>query len=62
MVPASETLQIAQALALAQDPEHRHQQQVPGWNPDAPPHPDIMYRPEEADQIEIGWGRNALGH
>ena len=62
VVPTSETLQTPQALALAQDPEDRHQQQVPGWNPDAPPHPGIRDRLEEADQIEIGCGRNALEH
>jgi hypothetical protein len=32
VVTDGETLQIPQALATAQDPEHRHQQQIPGWN------------------------------
>jgi len=45
VVPARETFQISQALTLAQDPEKRHQKHVPGWNPDAPPHPGIRERP-----------------
>ena len=52
-------LQITQALAFAQDPEHRHKQQLPGWDADISPHLDIRHR-LEADQIEIGSGRNAL--
>ena len=62
VVTPGKTLKIAEALALAQDPEHRHQQQVPGRNADTPPHPSIRDRLEVADQIEIGCGRNALEH
>ncbi|WP_228009138.1 hypothetical protein [Cyanobium sp. LEGE 06113] len=61
MAPGN-TLQIAEALALTQDPEHGHQQQIPSWDADTPPHPSILDRLEKADQIEIGGGRNALGH
>ena len=62
MVPARKMLQIPQALALAQDPEHRHQQQVPGWNPDALAHTGIRDRLEEADQIKIGCSGCDFGH
>ena len=63
-------LQITQALALAQDAEHRHQQQIPGRNANPSTHPSIRdrlllrrsLRLEEADQIEIGCGRSAVGH
>jgi len=52
-------LQIPQALATAQDSQHRHQQQVPGWNADPAPHPSIRNRLEKADQVEIGcWKRD----
>ena len=54
--------QITQALVFAQDPEHRHQQQVPGWDADTSTHAGIRDRLEVADQIEIGCGSNALGH
>jgi hypothetical protein len=56
------TLQVAQALALAQDAEHSYQQKVPSRDTDTPPHPSIRDRLEVADQIEIGYGRNALEH
>jgi hypothetical protein len=56
------TLQIPQALALAQDAEYRHQQQVPGRDTNPSTHPGIRDRLEVADQIEIGCGRDALGH
>ena len=62
VVTPGKTLKIAEALALAQDPEHRDKQQVPGRNADTPPHPSIRDRLEVADQIEIGCGRNALAH
>jgi len=62
MVAPGKALQIAQALALVQDPERRHQQHIPGRNADASPHPGIRDRLEEDDQVEIGRGRNALGH
>ena len=54
--------QIPQALAAAQDPEDRHQQQVPGRDTYAPPHAGIRNRLEIADQIEIGCGRKAFEH
>ena len=62
VVASGKTLQIAQALAFAQDPEHGHQQQVPSRDAHTAPHPGIRDRLEVADQIEIGCGRNALGH
>jgi hypothetical protein len=55
-------LQIPQALAAAQDPEHRHQQQVPSRKTHAAPHARVRDRLEVADQIEIGCGRDALEH
>lgn len=54
--------QIPQALAAAQDPEHCHQQQVPGWGENAPSHARDGDRLEIADQIKIVFGRNALEH
>ena len=62
VVTPGKTLQIAQAFALAQDPKHCHQQEVPGRDAHAPPHPGVGDGLEEADQIEIGCGRNALEH
>ena len=62
VVTPSKTLQIPEALAFAQDPEHCHQQEVPGWDANPSTHPGIRDRLEVADQIEIGCGRNALGH
>ena len=51
--------QIPQALAAAQDPEHRNKQ-VPGRDANAPPHAHDRDRLEIADQIAIGCSRNAL--
>ena len=62
MAVSDEMSPSVRALALAQDPEHSQQQQIPGWNADTPPHSGIRDRLEEADQIEIGGGRNSLGH
>ena len=61
VVSNGKTLQIPQALATAQDPQHRHQQQIPGRNADPASHPRIRDRPEKADQVEIGCGRGAVG-
>ena len=54
--------QIPQALAAAQDPKHRNQQQVPGRDANAPSHARVRDRLEVADQIEIGCSKNALEH
>jgi hypothetical protein len=54
------TLQITQALAFAQNAEHRHQQQLPGRDANPSTHRGIRDRLEVADQIEIGCSRNAL--
>ena len=62
VVTDGESLQIPQALAATQDSQHRHQQQVPGWDANAPPHARVRDRLEVADQIEIGCSRNALEH
>jgi len=62
MVAPSETLQISQAFAAAQDAEHGHQKQVPSGNTNSSPHPGIGDRLEEADQIEIGCSRAGFGH
>ena len=58
----SKALQIPQALAAAQDPEHSHQQEVPGRNAHATAHPRIRYCLEVADQVEIGCSRVAFEH
>ncbi len=55
-------LQIPQALAAAQDPEHSHKQEVPGRNAHAKAHPRIRYCLEVADQVEIGCSRVAFEH
>ena len=55
-------LQIPQALAATQNPEHSHQQEVPGRNAHATAHPGIWYRLEVADQVEIGCNRVAFEH
>jgi hypothetical protein len=56
-------LHIPEALALAQDPEQLHQQQVPGRDvKPSPPRASVRDRLEVADQVEIGSGRNALVH
>ena len=57
-----EALQITQALAVAQDPEHRHQQQIPGRDPDALPRAGIRDGLEKADQVENGCGSCGLQH
>ena len=44
-----EALQIAQALAFAQDPKHRHQQEVPGRDANPAPHPGVRDSLEVAD-------------
>jgi hypothetical protein len=62
MVTPSETLQISQAFAAAQDAEYGHQKQVPSGNTNSSPHPSIGDRLEEADQIEIGCSRAGFGH
>jgi hypothetical protein len=62
VVADGKALQIPQALATAKDPQHRHQQQVPGWNADPAPHPRIRNRLEKADQVEIGCGKRDFGH
>jgi hypothetical protein len=62
VVADGKTLQIPQALATAKDPQHRHQQQIPGRNADPAPHPRIRNRLEEADQVEIGCGKLGFGH
>lgn len=58
----SKTLQITQALATAQDPQHCHQEQIPGRNADPAPHPGVRNRLEKADQVEIGCGKSGFGH
>ena len=62
VVADGKALQIPQALAAAQDPEHRHQQQVPGRDANAPSHARVRDRLEVADQVEIGCGVRAFGH
>jgi len=61
-VAPGKTLLIAQALALAQDPEHGNKQQIPSRDANTAPHSDIRDHLEVADQIEIGCNRNALEH
>jgi hypothetical protein len=39
VVADGETLQIPQDLAAAQDSEHGHQKQIPGWKPNPTPYP-----------------------
>ena len=62
MVPASKTFQIPEAFALAQDPEHCHQEQIQGRDAYAAAHAGIGDRLEEADQIEIGGSRGDFVH
>ena len=62
MVADGKAFQIPQALAGAQDPEHRNQEQVPGRDANAPPHLGIRDRLEVADQIEIRCGRKTFEH
>ena len=62
VVADGKTLQIPQALAAAEDSQHRHQQQVPGGKTHAASHPRIWDRPQIADQVEIGCGGGAFKH
>ena len=62
VVADGKPLQIPQALAATQDPEHGHQQQIPGWKPNPAPHPRIGDRPQIANQVEIGCGVGAFKH
>jgi hypothetical protein len=62
VMPASETLQITQALAATQDSQHSHQQQVPSRKANAPPHARVRDRLEVANQFEIGCGRGGFRH
>jgi hypothetical protein len=62
VVAYGKALQIPQALAATQDPEHGHQQQIPGWKPNPAAHPRIGVRPQIADQIEIGCSGGAFRH
>lgn len=62
VVPAGKALQIPQALATAQDAQHRHQQEVPSRKANATPHPLVRDGLEIADQIEMGGGSGAFGH
>jgi len=62
VVADRKTLQIPQALAVAQDSKYRHQQQVSGRNAHPAAHAGIRDRLEVADQVEIGCGRNAFEH
>ena len=55
-------LQNPQALTAAEDPEHRHQQEVLVRNAHATEHPGINYCLEVADQVEIGGSRVAFEH
>jgi hypothetical protein len=62
VVADGKTFQIPQALATAEYPEQRNQQQVSGREADAPPYSGIGNCLEVADQIEIGCGGGAFGH
>ncbi len=62
VVADGKPLQIPQALAATPDPEHGHQQQIPGWKPNPAPHLRIGDRPQITDQVEIGCGGSAFKH
>jgi len=62
VVADGKACQIPQALAATEDSQHRHQQQIPGWDANAPPHARVRNRLEVADQIKIGCDRDALDH
>lgn len=62
VVADRKTLWVSQALAMAQDPQPRHQQQVSGRNPHPKPHPGVRDRLEVADWIEIGCSKDAFAH
>ena len=44
VVPLGHVLMSPQAFAFSWDSEHFHQQQIPGRDPQAPPHPDVWGR------------------
>ena len=56
------TLQVAQALAAAEDAQHSHQQQVPSRKSDPAALPLVRDCPEITDEVEIGCGSVAFGH
>ena len=62
VVANGKTLKIPQALAASENSEHSHQQQIPGWKPNAAAHPRIGNRPQVADQVEIGCSESAFNH
>ena len=62
VVADGESFQIPQALTATQDSQHRHQQQIPGREPNPAPHPCIRDRPQIADEIEIDCRRSAFKH
>ena len=62
VVADGKTLQIPQALAAAEDYEHRHQHQVPGRKTHAAPHPRIWDRSQIADKVEIACGGSTFKH
>jgi hypothetical protein len=62
MTGAGVILYVQEALSAAQDSQHRHQQEIPGRDANATPHPDIRDRLGLANQVEIGCGRGALKH
>lgn len=47
---------------MAQDSQHRHQQQVPSRKADATPYAGIRYRLDLAVQVEIGGVSGTYGH
>lgn len=49
-------LQISQVLVMAQDSQHRHQQQVPRRNAHPAPLMGIRHRLQDTDQIKAGVG------
>ena len=64
VVTAGKALQNPQALATAQDSQHRHQQQqqqLSGRNAEPTPHPRIRDPLEKADQVELIGGRAVSG-
>jgi hypothetical protein len=54
VVEPGKTFKIPQALTLAQDSEHRHQEKIPSLDTHATAYAVIRDRFEEAVQIEIG--------
>ncbi len=53
-------LQIPQALAAAQDPEHRHQEQKPLGEAHPAAHPSLGDRLQKTDQVGRGIGRRGF--